>query len=39
VDAINVLLKARALPFLSLGQYLDVFDFPVRHYYLKLGFD
>lgn len=39
VDAINVLLKARALPLLSLGKYLDVFDFPVRNYYLKLGFD
>lgn len=39
MDAINVLLTARALPTLSLEQYLDVFDFPVRDYYLKLGFD
>ena len=39
VDAINVLLTARALPTLSREQYLDVFDFPVRNYYLKLGFD
>lgn len=39
MDAINVLLTARALPTLSREQYLDVFDFPVRDYYLKLGFD
>jgi len=39
VDAINVLLKARTLPAISREEYLDVFDFPVRNYYLKLGFD
>ncbi len=39
MDAINVLLTARTLPTLTLEQYLDVFDFPVRDYYLKLGFD
>lgn len=38
-DAINILLKARALPLISQEQYLDVFDFPVRNYYVKLGFD
>jgi len=39
VDAINILLKAQKLPTISREQYLDVFDFPVRNYYLKLGFD
>ena len=39
VDSINVLLKVRKLPAITREQYLDVFDFPVRDYYLKLGFD
>jgi phosphoglycolate phosphatase len=39
VDAINILLKARSFPEISRAHYLDVFDFPVRNYYLKLGFD
>lgn len=39
VDAINILLKNRKLPAISCEQYLEVFDFPVRDYYLKLGFD
>ncbi|MEI8122132.1 MAG: HAD family hydrolase [bacterium] len=37
--AINVLLARRGLPPITLEQYLDVFDFPVRNYYLRLGFD
>ncbi len=39
VDAINILLRDRNFPTISREQYLDVFDFPVRNYYLKLGFD
>ncbi len=39
VDAINILLKDRSLPTLTREQYLDIFDFPVRNYYIKLGFD
>jgi len=39
VDAINTLLSRRHLPTVTVQQYLDVFDFPVRNYYLKLGFD
>jgi len=38
-DAINVLLARRDLPSITLAQYLEVFDFPVRNYYLRLGFD
>lgn len=38
-DAINILLARRRLPPLTLQQYLDIFDFPVRNYYLRLGFD
>jgi phosphoglycolate phosphatase len=38
-QAINVLLQRRHLPAVSFQQYLDVFDFPVRDYYLQLGFD
>lgn len=39
VEAINILLKLRKLPAISSEQYLDVFDFPIKNYYLKLGFD
>jgi phosphoglycolate phosphatase len=39
VDALNILLKDRKLPAISHEDYLEVFDFPVRDYYLKLGFD
>ena len=38
-DAINILLSRRSLPQVTLDEYLNVFDFPVRDYYLKLGFD
>lgn len=38
-DAINILLARRSMPPVSLEQYLEVFDFPVRDYYLRLGFD
>lgn len=39
VDAINLLLERRRLPTVTVRQYLDIFDFPVKDYYLKLGFD
>lgn len=39
VDAINILLSRRSLPVVTKEQYLNVFDFPVRNYYLRLGFD
>lgn len=39
VDAINILLLRRSLPTVSVGEYQDIFDFPVKNYYLKLGFD
>lgn len=38
-DAINILLARRGMPAITLEQYLNVFAFPVRNYYLKLGFD
>ena len=39
VDAINLLLARRKMPTISRDQYLAVFDFPIRDYYLKVGFD
>jgi len=39
VEAINILLRRRHLPEVTHEQYLDIFDFPVRNYYLRLGFD
>ncbi len=39
VDAINVLLSRRGMPTVSRERYLEVFDFPIRDYYLKVGFD
>lgn len=39
IKSINHLLKKRNLPLLTLSEYRDVFTFPVRHYYEKLGFD
>lgn len=39
VDAINILLACRSLPTVTVDEYLDLFDFPVKNYYLKLGFD
>jgi len=37
--AINMMLERRSLPGVTLRQYREIFDFPVRNYYLKLGFD
>jgi phosphoglycolate phosphatase len=38
-DVMNQILKHRGLPLLSAIKYQDVFDFPVRAYYAKLGFN
>jgi phosphoglycolate phosphatase len=39
VSVMNSLLLKRSMPALSLETYLEVFDFPVIDYYLRLGFD
>jgi phosphoglycolate phosphatase len=39
MDVMNKMLAQRRLPLISLEIYRDIFDFPVRDYYLKLGFD
>jgi len=39
LSAINMMLKKRGLPVLSLESYRDVFTFPVIEYYKEIGFD
>lgn len=39
VNVMNSLLKERDLPELKINRYLEIFDFPVKDYYEKLGFD
>jgi phosphoglycolate phosphatase len=39
VDVMNGMLRERSLPEISLERYREIFDFPVRDYYGKLGFD
>ena len=39
VDSVNVLLKERNLPTLTVEKYKDIFGFPVIDYYVKAGFD
>jgi len=39
VECMNILLKERELPHLEVGKYREIFTFPVRDYYLSLGFD
>lgn len=39
VETLNVILKKRGLPGVTLQQYRDVFTFPVRKYYEILGMD
>ena len=39
VDCMNVLLEKRHLPRLTLETYREVFDFPVKNYYGKIGID
>jgi phosphoglycolate phosphatase len=39
VEVMNTLLVSRHLPLLTLERYRDIFDFPVKAYYEKLGFN
>ena len=39
IKAVNILLKERDLPILTLDRYKDIFGFPVINYYEKSGFD
>jgi len=39
VGIMNKILKEKNLPLLDLKRYRDIFDFPVRRYYDRLGFD
>ncbi len=39
ISAMNCLLKRRNLPLLDTDRYRDVFTFPVKNYYARLGFD
>ena len=39
VDSVNILLKERNLPTLTVEKYKDIFGFPVIDYYVKAGFD
>ena len=39
IKAVNILLKERDLPILTLDRYKDIFGFPVINYYEKAGFD
>lgn len=39
INSINQLLTKRKLPVISKEYYLEVFDFPVQHYYQRIGFD
>jgi phosphoglycolate phosphatase len=39
VEVMNDMLAERELPLISLEIYREIFDFPVRDYYLKLGYD
>lgn len=39
VEAMNTLLSRRNKPLLSYRRYLEIFDFPVKVYYQRVGFD
>ena len=39
VDVMNGMLKERGLPQKTVEEYRELFDFPVKDYYLKLGYD
>lgn len=39
VDVINGLLKKRGIPLMTVQKYKEMFDFPVKDYYEKIGFD
>ncbi len=38
-DVMNVMLRARGMPEMSETRYQEIFDFPVRVYYERIGFD
>ena len=39
VDIMNTILKRRKMNTITLEKYRDIFGFPVKNYYIKLGFD
>ncbi len=39
VDIMNGMLRERGLPLMTAEKYAQIFDFPVRDYYARLGFD
>ena len=39
VDVMNGMLNSRGLPLKTVDEYRELFDFPVRDYYVKLGYD
>ena len=39
VDVMNGMLKKRGLPLKTVEEYRELFDFPVKDYYAKLGYD
>ncbi|MEI7895601.1 MAG: HAD family hydrolase [bacterium] len=39
VDVMNGMLKERGMPIKTVEEYRELFDFPVRDYYVKLGYD
>ena len=39
IEAMNRLLERRGMDLISIERYRDIFDFPVKNYYEKLGFD
>lgn len=38
-DVMNRMLEARGMPALSAERYREIFDFPILHYYQRIGFD
>lgn len=39
INVMNKVLKNRGLPLLDIKKYKEIFGFPVKHYYQRLGFD
>ncbi|SVD25320.1 uncharacterized protein METZ01_LOCUS378174, partial [marine metagenome] len=39
VDVMNSILRRRGMDTITLEKYREIFGFPVKDYYLKLGFD
>jgi len=39
IEVMNGMLKERNMPLINLEYYRDIFDFPVKDYYAKIGFD